>query len=136
MEFGDEVHLECASKLGRRAKGEVYVLAEHLGDVGTRDLHAQKNLSQECRADVIDCLQERSWSSELELESGGGDFLSWSQELELESGVYFFINVVSIRLISAAKVSTSSIVSRYPSSFAISSCVIVSYSEPRAIERK
>ena len=150
MEFGDEVHLECASKLGRRAKGEVYVLAEHLGDVGTRDLHAlrevglgepellhaQKNLSQERRADVIDCLQERSWSSELELESGGGDFLSWSQELELESGVYFFINVVSIRLISAAKVSTSSIVSRYPSSFAISSCVIVSYSEPRAIERK
>ena len=77
-----------------------------------------------------------SWSQELELESGGGDFLSWSQELELESGVYFFINVVSIRLISAAKVSTSSIVSRYPSSFAISSCVIVSYSEPRAIERK
>ena len=68
MEFGDEVHLECASKLGRRAKGEVYVLAEHLGDVGTRDLHAlrevglgepkllhaQKNLSQECRADMID----------------------------------------------------------------------------------
>ena len=39
MEFGGEVHLECASKLGRRAEGEVYVLAEHLGDVGTRDLH-------------------------------------------------------------------------------------------------
>ena len=97
MEFGGEVHLECASKLGRRAKGEVYVLAEHLGDVGTRDLHAlrevglgdaqllhaQKNLSQERRADMIDCLQERSWSSELELESGGGDFFlvgvkSWS----------------------------------------------------------
>ena len=39
MEFGGEVHLECASKLGRSAEGEVYVLAEHLGDVGARDLH-------------------------------------------------------------------------------------------------
>ena len=70
MEFGDEVHLECASKLGRRAEGEVDVLAEHLGDVGARDLHAlrevglgepkllhaQKNLPQERRADMIDCL--------------------------------------------------------------------------------
>ena len=34
---------------------------------------------------------------------------SWSYELELESGMYFFINVVSIRLISDAKTSTSSI---------------------------
>ena len=92
-----------------------------------------------------------SWRKELELESGGGDFFlvgekswswrvvgeiffSWSQELERD--VYFFINVVSIRLISAAKVSTSSIDTIYPSSFAISSCVIVSYSEPRAIDRK
>ena len=71
MEFGGEVHLESASKLGRSAEGEVDVLAEHLGDVGARDLHAlrevglrepkllhaQKNLSQECRADVIDGLQ-------------------------------------------------------------------------------
>ena len=36
---------------------------------------------------------------------------SWSYELELESGMYFFINVVSIRLISDAKTSTSSIAS-------------------------
>ena len=150
MELGGEVHLKRASELGRSAEGEVDVLAQHLGDVGARHLHtlgevglrdaqllhAQENLAQECRAYMVDGFQERSWSSELELESGGGDFLSWSQELELESGVYFFINVVSIRLISAAKVSTSSIVSRYPSSFAISSCVIVSYSEPRAIDRK
>ena len=70
MEFGDEVHLECAGELGRSAEGEVYVLAEHLGDVGTRDLHAlrevglgepellhaQKTLTQERRADMIDCL--------------------------------------------------------------------------------
>ena len=70
MEFGGEVHLECAGELGRRAEGEVDVLAEHLGDVGARDLHAlrevglgepkllhaQKNLSQECRADMVDCL--------------------------------------------------------------------------------
>ena len=62
--------------------------------------------------------------------------MSWSYELELESGVYFFIKVVSIRLISAAKVSVPSIDSRYPNSFAISSCVIVSYNEPRAIDRK
>ena len=148
MEFGGEVHLESAGELGRSAEGEVDVLAQHLGDVGARDLHplgkvglrdakllhAQENLPQERRADVIDCLQERSWRKELELESGGGDFFSWSQELERD--VYFFINVVSIRLISAAKVSTSSIDTIYPSSFAISSCVIVSYSEPRAIDRK
>ena len=70
MEFGDEVHLECASKLGRSAEGEVDVLAEHLGDVGARDLHplgevslgdaqllhAQKNLTQERRAYMVDCL--------------------------------------------------------------------------------
>ena len=71
MEFGDEVHLESASELGRSAEGEVDVLAEHLGDVGTRDLHAlrevglgdaqllhaQENLAQECRAYMVDCLQ-------------------------------------------------------------------------------
>ena len=71
MEFGDEVHLECARELCRRAEGEVDVLAEHLGDVGTRDLHAlrevglgepellhaQKNLTQEGRAYMVDCLQ-------------------------------------------------------------------------------
>ena len=39
MEFGGEVHLESASELGRSAEGEVDVLAEHLGDVGARDLH-------------------------------------------------------------------------------------------------
>ena len=62
MEFGGEVHLECARELGRSAEGEVDVLAEHLGDVGTRDLHAlrevglgepkllhaQEDLPQEC----------------------------------------------------------------------------------------
>ena len=86
--LGEEVHLECASKLGRRAEGKVDVLVQHLRDVGTRDLHAlrevglgepellhaQKNLTQEGRADMVDSFQERSWSSELELESGGGDF--------------------------------------------------------------
>ena len=70
MEFGGEVHLECASKLGRSAEGEVDILAQHLCDVGARHLHAlrevglgepkllhaQKNLSQERRADMIDCL--------------------------------------------------------------------------------
>ena len=68
MEFGGEVHLECARKLCRRAEGEVDVLVQHLRVVGTRDLHAlrevglgepellhaQKNLTQERRADVID----------------------------------------------------------------------------------
>ena len=71
MEFGGEVHLESAGELGRRAEGEVDVLAEHLGDVGTRDLHplgevslrdakllhAEKNLPQEGRADMVDCFQ-------------------------------------------------------------------------------
>ena len=88
MEFGGEVHLECAGELGRRAEGEVDVLAEHLGDVGARDLHAlrevglgetellhaEKDLAQKRRANMVDCFQKRSWSSELELESGGGDF--------------------------------------------------------------
>ena len=44
MEFGGEVHLECTRELCRRAKREVYVLAEHLGDVGTRDLHALREV--------------------------------------------------------------------------------------------
>ena len=71
MEFGGEVHLESAGEFGRRAEGEVDVLAQHLGDVGARDLHAlgevglgepellhaQEDLPQECRADVIDGLQ-------------------------------------------------------------------------------
>ena len=97
MELGGEVHLERAGELGRSAEREVDVLAQHLGDVGARHLHAlrevglgetellhaEKNLPQEGRADMVDCLQERSWSSELELESGGGDFFlvgvkSWS----------------------------------------------------------
>ena len=70
-------------------------------------------------------LELESWRHELELELelerrvGVGEW--WDYELELESGVYFFINVVSIRLISAAKASASSIDSRYPISFAISS---------------
>ena len=68
MEFGGEVHLESAGELGRSAEREVDVLAQHLGDVGARDLHAlrevglgdaqllhaEKNLPQEGRADVID----------------------------------------------------------------------------------
>ena len=70
MEFGGEVHLERAGELGRSAEGEVDVLAQHLGDVGARDLHAlrevslgdaqllhaQEDLAQECRADMVDCL--------------------------------------------------------------------------------
>ena len=42
--LGEEVHLECASELGRSAEGEVYVLAEHLGDVGARHLHALREV--------------------------------------------------------------------------------------------
>ena len=45
MEFGGEVHLERAGELGRSAEGEVDVLAEHLGDVGARDLHALREVS-------------------------------------------------------------------------------------------
>ena len=45
MEFGREVHLESASKLGRRAEGEVDVLAEHLCDVRPRDIHPLGELS-------------------------------------------------------------------------------------------
>ena len=44
MEFGGEVHLERAGELGRSAEGEVDVLAQHLGDVGARDLHALREV--------------------------------------------------------------------------------------------
>ena len=68
MELGGEVHLESAGELGRSAEGEVDVLAEHLCDVGARDLHplgevglgdteflhAQENLAQERRAYMVD----------------------------------------------------------------------------------
>ena len=71
MEFGREVHLESASKLGRRAEGEVDVLAEHLGDVRARDihplgevrlrqpqlLHAEEDLAKKSGADVVDGFQ-------------------------------------------------------------------------------
>ena len=71
MEFGGEVHLERAGELGRSAEGEVDILAQHLGDVGARDLHplgevslgdaqllhAQEDLPQEGRAYMVDCLQ-------------------------------------------------------------------------------
>ena len=67
-EVGEEVHLERAGELRRRAEGEVDVLAEHLRDVRTGDthalgevglgdaelLHAQEDLAQERRADVVD----------------------------------------------------------------------------------
>ena len=39
MELGGEVHFKRAGELGRSAEGEVDVLAQHLGDVGARDLH-------------------------------------------------------------------------------------------------
>ena len=39
-----EVHLEGIRQLGRRAKGEVDVLAQHLGDVRTRDMHPRREL--------------------------------------------------------------------------------------------
>ena len=68
-EVGEEVHLQRAGELGRSAEGEVDVLAQHLGDVGARHLHAlgevglgepqllhaQEDLAQECRADMVDC---------------------------------------------------------------------------------
>ena len=71
MEFGGEVHLESAGELGRSAEGEVDILAEHLGDIGARHLHplgevglgepellhAQKNLPQKRRANMVDCFQ-------------------------------------------------------------------------------
>ncbi len=71
MELGGEVHLERASELGRSAEGEVDVLAEHLSDVGARDLHAlgevglgepellhtEEDLPQECRAYMVNSLQ-------------------------------------------------------------------------------
>ena len=43
--LGQEVHLESAGELGRSAEGEVDVLAQHLGDVGARDLHALGEVS-------------------------------------------------------------------------------------------
>ena len=70
MELGGEVHFKRPRELGRSAEGEVDVLAQHLGDVRARHLHAlgevglgepqllhaQENLPQECRADMVDCL--------------------------------------------------------------------------------
>ncbi len=67
----EEVHLEGIRQLGRRAKGEVDVLAQHLGDVWTRDvhprrelrlrhpklLHPKQNAAKECRTDFIYCGQ-------------------------------------------------------------------------------
>ena len=44
MELGGEVHLERAGELGRRAEREVDVLAQHLGDVGARHLHALREV--------------------------------------------------------------------------------------------
>ena len=66
--FGGEVHLKRPRELSGSAEGEVDVLAEHLGDIGARDLHplgkvglgdteflhAEKNLAQEYRADMVD----------------------------------------------------------------------------------
>ena len=71
MELGGEVHFKRPRELGRSAEGEVDVLAQHLGDVGARDLHAlgevglgdaqllhaQEDLAQECRAYMVDCFQ-------------------------------------------------------------------------------
>ena len=71
MELGGEVHLESAGEFGRSAEGEVDVLAQHLGDVGARDLHplgevslgdaqllhAEEDLPQERRAYMVDCFQ-------------------------------------------------------------------------------
>ena len=45
MEFGGEVHLQRAGELGRSAEREVDVLAQHLGDVGARHLHALREVS-------------------------------------------------------------------------------------------
>ena len=70
MEFRREIHLQRPRELGRRAEGEVDVLAQHLGDVGTRHLHAirelglgnakllhaQENLPQEHRTDMVNDL--------------------------------------------------------------------------------
>ena len=84
MELRGEVHLERAGELGRSAEGEVDILAKNLGDVGARDLHAlgevglrnaqllhaQENLAQECRADVVDCSHRGQGSGVSSQESG------------------------------------------------------------------
>ena len=45
MELGGEVHFKRPRELGRSAEGEVDVLAQHLGDVGARDLHPLSEVS-------------------------------------------------------------------------------------------
>ena len=43
-ELGEEVHLQGAGELRRRAEGYVDVLVKHLRDVRTRHLHALRKL--------------------------------------------------------------------------------------------
>ena len=70
-ELGEEVHLQGAGELRRRAEGYVDVLVKHLRDVWTRHLHAlrklrlrhpqilhpKKNAAEERRTDFIYCGQ-------------------------------------------------------------------------------
>ena len=69
-ELGEEVHLQGAGELRRRAEGYVDVLMEHLRDVRTRHLHAlsklrlrhpkllhpEQNAAEERRTDFIYCI--------------------------------------------------------------------------------
>ena len=69
----EEVHFEGLGELGRGTEGERHVLAEDLGDVGTRDVHPAgevglvepqlthpaENPAEKRRADVVDgCHQD------------------------------------------------------------------------------
>jgi len=130
MELGGEVHFKRPRELGRSAEGEVDVLAEHLGDVGARDLHAlgevglgdaqllhaEKNLSQECRADVIDCSHR-----------GQGSGVRGQ-----EAGVSLRMRTFRILPSSEESSSSGSTSPTKPRSLAISNCVSTSNSDPRA----
>ena len=69
-QIGEEVHLQGAGELRRRAEGNVDVQVEHLRDVRTRHLHAlsklrlrhsqllhpEQNAAEERRTDFIYCI--------------------------------------------------------------------------------
>ena len=90
-QIGEEVHLQGAGELRRRAEGNVDVLMEHLGDVRTRHLHPlrklrlrhaellhpEQNAAEERRTNFIYCgrsLQPTFWSP------GGGGRWRWTME--------------------------------------------------------
>ena len=109
MEFGGEVHLERAGELGRGAEGEVDVLVQHLRDVRARDLHAlsevglgdakllhaEKNLPQEGRADMVYGFHLTTSSRPLEYAAEYFTFglcaeLPWDRFIVSQSSGYIF----------------------------------------------